>query len=50
MGRDGPPGRPFFGPARARPNHLLQNLWNSLYSRFRSEFFNYAVGPWVSVA
>jgi hypothetical protein len=28
----------------------LQKRWNALYSTLRREFFNYAVGPWVSVA
>jgi len=28
----------------------LQKLTIGLYSMFRSEFYNYAVGPWVSVA
>ncbi len=28
----------------------LQNRWNALYSTLRSEFCNYAVGPWASVA
>jgi hypothetical protein len=28
----------------------LQKRRNALYSTLRSEFLNYAVGPWVSVA
>jgi hypothetical protein len=35
---------------RALPNDRLQNRGFGFYSLLRSEFFNYAVGPWVSVA
>jgi len=35
---------------RAVRNVRLQNHGFGFYSLLRSEFFNYAVGPWVSVA
>jgi hypothetical protein len=31
-------------------NRRLQKRFDALYSTLRSEFLNYAVGPWVSVA
>ena len=36
--------------ARSEEFSHLQNRGNALYSTLRSEFCNYAVGPWVSVA
>lgn len=42
------------GNRRARPSHstecCLQKRGFGFYSKLRSEFCNYAVGPWVSVA